>query len=587
MSHHGALAPHPGALAPHPGALAPLDGTTGPSRRAAVATGLVLWLLYAGTASARLQPWDAAEFAAAFATFGVPHPPGTPLVVALGRAMVALATPWLSVPFAGALASATSGAVAGALLAWLLARRGISAAVATALAVFANAASTVWMSAIEPEAYAPALALGVAMLAAANEAALADARGATGTAWRWRVAVAYAVALAPAVHQLAWVAAPAAAWLGWPRAWRGWPSAGPGPRGPSTTPRGVVPWRHLALAIGLGLSAWGIVVGRARAGAPVLMGDPATATGLWDLATRAAYDGSGWWPRQASLAWQVVMPLQYLHDAYTAGLAHWPAWVVARFGVTLLLVLPAALLGWRWWRRHDAAMATAIGVLFVAGTLGVAWHLNLKLGATLGWGLVPDATPREVRERDTFFAVGVLAWGLLVGGGLVAVARQRGAAVLGAVGAWLAATQPSFDRERAPFTDFYAEGLAQVLTEAPPAGIVLAATDWDAFGLWYAQVAEGRRRDLTIVILGLLAEPGYRARLDAAWPGLVPPRGLPERDAVRHVQAWAVRRRRAVVVGPWSVAPVTKVLGAGSADAKALVRLDPGRPRTTGPTADR
>ncbi|MCU0623511.1 MAG: hypothetical protein MUF53_06545, partial [Gemmatimonadaceae bacterium] len=223
----------------------------------------------------------------------------------------------------------------------------------------------------------------------------------------------------------------------------------------------------------------------------------------------------------------------------------------------------------------------------LSGTFGVAWHLNLKLGATLGWGLVPDGTPREVRERDTFFAIGLLAWGVLAGGGLAALARQRGAVLLALAGGWVLATRASFDRNRAPLTEAYAAGLARVLDAAPPASVVLAATDWDAFGLWHVQAVEGRRRDLAVVVLGLLPEPGYRARLEAVAPGLVPPAGSSEAAAIRHVQAWALARRRRVVMGPWSLAPVRRALGTDSATVRDLVPLAEGPPRTSGAPAPR
>jgi hypothetical protein len=530
------------------GATAPRAGERGPSRRAAVATGLVLWFLYAGTASARLQPWDAAEFATAFAVFGVPHPPGTPLVVVIGRAVFAIGTPWLAGPLAAALASATCAACAGALLAWLLARRGTAPGLATAIACLAGTAGTWWTAATEPEAYAPAMALAVGMLAAGNEAARADAEGDRARAWRWRVLVAYALALAPAVHQLAWVAAPAALFLGWPQA---------------TCARVDLPWRRMVLAGLAGASAWGILLVRGGAGAPVLMGDPTSLSGLRAIATRAMYESPGWWPRQAALGWQVAMPLEYLHEQFTTGLVASVGWVPGL--VSALVVAPLLVLGVRWWWRRDRALTIAWLLLFGAGTLGVAWHLNLKLGPSLGWGVVPHEAPREVRERDTFFLPGLLAFAIGVGGGLATLVRGRGDLALALAAAWGLLVRPGHDRDRLPATTAFHDGLEAVLAEAPPRGVVLAATDWDAFGLWYAQVAEGRRRDLVPVVLGLLPDASYRGRLDAGAPGLAPPSGAGRAAALRHVIAWARRTGRPVVAGPWSVATVRRGLGADSA----------------------
>lgn len=530
------------------GAPAPRAGDRGPSRRAAVATGLVLWLLYAGTISALLQPWDAAEFAAAFATFGVPHPPGSPLVVAVGRAVFATGIPWLAGPQAAAMASATCAAIAGGLLAWLLARRGTLPGLAVAIASLAGMAGTWWTAATEPEAYAPAMAVALGMLVAGHEATLADAEGDRARAWRWRALLAYALALAPAVHQLAWVAAPAAVFLGWPRA---------------TRALADLPWARVLVAGLAGVSIWGILLVRGQMGAPVLMGDPSSPSGLWAIATRAMYASPGWWPRQAGLGWQLAMPLEYVHDQFTMALVgRADGWAALASVVVVAFLLG---LGGRWWWRRDRTLAIAGLLLFGAGTLGVAWHLNLKLGPSLGWGVVPDDTPREVRERDTFFLPGLLAFAVGVGGGLATLARGRGDVALTIVAAWGLLARQGHDRDRLPATAVYHDVLETILARAPSRAVVLATTDWDAFGLWYAQIAEGRRRDLVPVVVGLLPDGSYRRRLSAGAPGLAPPPGAGDGAALRHVVEWARREGRPVVAGPWSVSAVRHRLGADSA----------------------
>ena len=69
-------------------------------------------------------------------------------------------------------------------------------------------------------------------------------------------------------------------------------------------------------------------------------------------------------------------------------------------------------------------LAIALATLLVAGTFGVAAYLNLKAGASLGWGSLPDDVPHEARERDYFFVLGFWAWGCLAGTGAVALARR-------------------------------------------------------------------------------------------------------------------------------------------------------------------
>ena len=518
------------------GAAAPQLDEWGPSRRAAVAAGLLLCALYAATAAPAPVPWDGPEFAAAYATFGIPHPPGTPLVVAFGRSMVAMLGPFVGIGLAASWASGVAAAIAGALLAWTLARRGLGDGAATVVAVGVGTSATWWSSATEPEAYGAALALGMGILLAASEAGLAAQRRHDARAWRWRLVAAYGLGLAPAVHQVAWVVVPGAVILAWPRAdeWS---------------------WRRAASGVAvtaLGATAVAVLHARGIHAPPALMGDAATVQGTWDILTRAAYESPGWWPRRIGFGWQALMPVQYLLDQYSWGWSSLAPWQVARFGVAIGVVVPLIGVGMTWWLTRDRRMAWALLALLVVGSLGVAWHLNLRLGATLGWGIVSDATPREVRERDTFFLMPITAWGLLTMTGVMAMARGRATLGLLGLAMWIGVAWPVFDRSIAPRDVVYAERLESALATTPVRAVVLAGTDWDAFGLWYAQVAEGRRHDLTVVTLGLLGDAGYRRRLEAAAPGLVPPLGHVESDAVRHIRGWAAARGRPVVRGPWT-----------------------------------
>ncbi|HZF67129.1 MAG TPA: DUF2723 domain-containing protein, partial [Gemmatirosa sp.] len=102
----------------------------GASAAAGLAGGGGLLLLYVASAAPGVTFWDAGEFATAFATLGVPHPPGTPLLVLLGRVWTwALGLGGVSVAHAGALLAAVCTAlVGGTAAAWLARRTGSVAA---------------------------------------------------------------------------------------------------------------------------------------------------------------------------------------------------------------------------------------------------------------------------------------------------------------------------------------------------------------------------------------------------------------------------------------------------------------------------
>ena len=84
----------------------------------------MLLACYVTTLAPGVTFWDAGEFIAAAHVFGVPHPPGTPLYVALGRAWTLLLGDVIGVARAMNLLSAVATASAGALAARIVAQGG-------------------------------------------------------------------------------------------------------------------------------------------------------------------------------------------------------------------------------------------------------------------------------------------------------------------------------------------------------------------------------------------------------------------------------------------------------------------------------
>src|SRR6476619_405800 len=93
-----------------------LDHTPRPSYAAAGVAGLVVLALYVLTLAPTTAMWDASEYITAAYVLGIPHPPGNPLFVLLGR--VATLLPFGSVAVRVNLLAAASSAMAAAI--WFL-----------------------------------------------------------------------------------------------------------------------------------------------------------------------------------------------------------------------------------------------------------------------------------------------------------------------------------------------------------------------------------------------------------------------------------------------------------------------------------
>ena len=131
------------------------------------------------------------------------------------------------------------------------------------------------------------------------------------------------------------------------------------------------------------------------------------------------------------------------------------------------------------------------------GTLGVAAYLNLKAGASLGWGFLPDDAPHEARERDYFFVLGFWAWGCFAGAGAVALARRLRALPPRALGSRSPLPLVGQLAQRRPVARAGGERGARssrcALLEAPPPRAVLFLDgDNDSYPIWFAQQVEGR-----------------------------------------------------------------------------------------------
>ncbi|MEP6989792.1 MAG: DUF2723 domain-containing protein [bacterium] len=513
----------------------------------------MLLAVYLATLAPGVTFWDAGEFIAAAHGFGIPHPPGTPLFVATGRVWTLVLGGALGVARASNLLSATCTALAAMLAAGMVAReasaRSDVAWGAAAGALCAGLMSSVWANATETEVYAASLLLVVATMAAAQRASEAPAPG----DGRWLLCTAYLIALAPALHLSALVGAPAAIVLAsrthdgrwaFDRALllsgvllaaagvgrMSWELVGAGAlAGAGSIPvrrrpgRAVVPFLATAAVVALAASALLIMLVRAQQDPAVNQGNPTSLTGLADVVARRQYDVAPMWPRRAPVWLQVANLAEYVDWQFGLALGRGVFTTPARVGVTLVFLI-AGFAGWRAMRRDVPRVASALLVLTACGTVGVCGYLNLKAGASLGYGFVPGDA-HEARERDYFFVLGFWGWGMFAGYGALALVRARRWPAWSALAVALvplAGNLAATDRRLGDEATAPRRVAAALLDNAPRNAVLFVAGDNDTYPLWYLQDVEAHRTDVTLVTVPLLPADWYDAeiarRTGLRWP---------------------------------------------------------------------
>jgi hypothetical protein len=498
----------------------------GGRRRAAATVLVVLGAVYAFTLAPGLTWWDAGELAASAHGLGIPHPPGTPLYVAIARiwhvALVGVPTV-LATNLLSALATAAGCAVLAAWLATVL----DDDVAGVAAGVSAGAMTSIWRNATETEVYA------LILLAVALVLWCAQRAGATREP-RWRLLTVYALALGAALHPGALVVAPAALVLLWPSAHSRRVGAAPGAH-----------WSRELLAavavVGVACSALLMMWVRARHDPWINQGNPSSLAAWQDVVGRTQYAQSGVWPRQSPWWAQLGMVVQYLDWQFALGVSPSavPTWGRVVLSAAALFMVAA---GARWHWRRDRRSALALAALLAGGTLGAALALNFRAGWSFSLGNFVDGMPREVRERDYFFSFGFAACGLWFGLGARAVAdavadavarvwpmtqRRRALAAAAVVALPLALNWSAVSRRGrdAGLADAYAH---RVLEELPLNAVFVATADNELYPLWYVQAVERLRPDVLVLAEPLLPAQWYRDELvrrhgfdvGGDWPGV-------------------------------------------------------------------
>jgi hypothetical protein len=238
-------------------------------------------------------------------------------------------------------------------------------------------------------------------------------------------------------------------------------------------------------------------------------------------------------------------------------------------------------------RRADRSGWWLLAGLFLVTGPGLVLYMNFKPGFGRWFQTYASGAAHEVRERDYFFVVSFIVWGLWAGIGLVTVTRalqQRwklGRIALAGLGVafvpvllnWTSAT-----RRGGPDARLAADFAYDLLNTAPPYGVLFTYGDNDTFPLWWAQEVAGIRQDVTVVCLALANTDWYmrqlrdnpirpvdRKHLPAIWQGAVrPPPNQPLHTMTDAMIASAMNGYLVPEDQKVSLGPLTRVLKKGA-----------------------
>ncbi len=503
---------------------------------AAAAVAACVLGLYLITLAPSTAMWDTSEYIAAAYTFGLPHPPGNPLFVIVGRAFSVLPIASSVAARINILAAISSAAAAGwwflitehVLRAWLTSRVTRVAGAAAAAAIGALA-FTVWnQSVVNEKVYTVSLA-GIALV---SWLAVRWTRDPAGPfADRRLVLAVYLCALGYANHMAGVlpIGALAVAVL-------------------AIRPRTLLRAR-LALACGAatiaGLTPFATQPIRAAYFPAVNEGEPtgcrtkievsctlskATLDSFLYNFNRRQYAKPALDQRQAEFGqqldmWWLYFKWQWMRDPDVA----WP-FVQALLAATFLVL---GLVGAWTHASRDRPSFWYFSALMFTMTLLLVFYLNFKLGSSQDPTSPQD---HEVRDRDYFFIWSFSAWGVWAGLGLVYVweslaalagtdERRNGKSlsVEPTRRGWLTAS-PALALALVPLaTNWNAAPRSHhratrnvavdMLNSVEPYGVLVTVGDNDTFPLWYAQEVEGIRRDVVIANTSLLNTEWYARQI--------------------------------------------------------------------------
>jgi hypothetical protein len=509
-----------------------------PSYKAAGVVALAVFGLYALTLAPSTAMWDASEYIAAAYVLGIPHPPGNPFFMLIGRVFAILPVAPSVAMRINVLAALCSAVAAGVwflvaervMVSWL-ARRWQRIVGGVAAALIGATAFTVWnQSVVNEKVYTVSLAFfAIVSWLVVRWCDEPDAPKAD----RLLVLAAYLIGLGYTNHPAGLLVGPAVA-------------AGVLLRRPSR----LLNWRLLtkgALAFALGLTPFLYQPIRAAHFPEINEGEPTACTTkigfdcTFDKTTwtrlkanidREQYGKPSLTERQAPFTGQVDMwwtyfRWQWIRDAYNEHRA-------LQSALAVLFLALGLVGGYAHWKR-DKQSFWFFGPLVFSVTLALIFYMNFKYGASQAPELGNDV-PREVRDRDYFYLWSFSTWGVWAALGLVWV-WETVAGLLGSERVKLGRETVDVPTDRSwklaspvmalalvpLFTNWSQASRAghrdtsafakDLLNSVEPYGILVTVGDNDTFPLWYAQEVEGVRKDVIIANTSLMNTDWYARQM--------------------------------------------------------------------------
>jgi hypothetical protein len=509
-----------------------------PSYGAAAIAATLVFVLYLVTLAPSTAMWDTSEYIAAAFTFGLPHPPGNPFFVILGRFFSILPIApnvAMRINILAALCSAVSAGmwflIAERVVAGWLPRKWQRIAAGALAALIGSTAFTVWAQSVVNEKVYTVSLVGMAIVSWLTVRWCDDPDG--PKADRFLVLIAYLSGLGYANHMAGFLALPAVfvAVL-------------------VIRPRTFLRWKLVLaalLAIVLGMTPFltqpirsayfpRINEGETTGCVTKIAADCTFSKLTYDRFmynfNRTQYGKPALTDRQIPFTaqigmWWTYFRWQWLRDANGTHAA-------AQEALAWVFLLLGLLGGWVHWQR-DRRSFWFFGPLIFTVTLVLIYYMNFKYGYSQSPEL-GDAVPREVRDRDYFYLWSFSAWSVWVALGLfnvwerlaqmfgsdpvrmgtetVEVPRQSSwmaasplllLAVIPLFGNWSSASR----RGQTDTRDFAHD----LLESVEPYGVLITVGDNDTFPLWYAQEVEHIRPDVTVLCTSLLNTDWYTRQL--------------------------------------------------------------------------